>query len=106
MLYPESEFIHSSTVSCSYFQLFRKVYCQPAICMCRVHKRFREVSPDLVPKIMTGSEPVTVTVPLEKMEKLPELRVCYSSNGNVVIKSASEKNLPFYFFIFKTTCNI
>jgi len=47
--------------------------------MCRVHKRFREVSPDLVPKIMTGSEPVTVTVPLEKMEKLPELRVCYSS---------------------------
>jgi hypothetical protein len=24
---------------------------------------------------MTGSEPVTVRVPLEKMEKLPELRV-------------------------------
>jgi hypothetical protein len=63
---------------------------------------------------MTGSEPVTVTVPLEKMEKLPELRVCYSSSRNVVlsmaqsrmIKSVSEKNLPFYFFIFKTTCNI
>jgi hypothetical protein len=44
-------------------------------CMCRVHKRFREVSPDLVPKSMTGNEPVTVRVPLEKMEKLPELRV-------------------------------
>ena len=74
--------------------------------MCRVHKRFREVSPDLVPKSMTGSEPVTVTVPLEKMEKLPELRVCCSSNRNVMIKSASEKNWPFSFFIFKTTCNI
>jgi hypothetical protein len=33
------------------------------------------VSPDLVPKSMTGREPVTVRVPLEKMEKLPELRV-------------------------------
>lgn len=42
---------------------------------CRVHKRFREVSPDLVPKSMTGREPVTARVPLEKMEKLPELRV-------------------------------
>jgi hypothetical protein len=42
---------------------------------------------------MTGSEPVTVTVPLEKMEKLPELRVCFSSNRNVMFKSAREKNL-------------
>jgi hypothetical protein len=51
--------------------------------MCRVHKRFREVSPDLVPKSMTGSEPVTVTVPLEKMEKLPELKVsCYYNCTN------------------------
>ncbi|XP_046990552.1 calcium and integrin-binding family member 2 [Schistocerca americana] len=40
----------------------------------RVHKRFREVSPELVPKSMTGDEPVTIKVPLEKMEKLPELR--------------------------------
>jgi len=46
-----------------------------ALYMCRVHKRFREVSPDLVPKRMIGSEPMTITVPLEKMEKLPELRV-------------------------------
>jgi hypothetical protein len=55
--------------------------------MCRAHKRFREVSPDLVPKSMTGSEPVTVTVPLEKMEKLPELRVCFSSNRTVMINT-------------------
>jgi len=74
--------------------------------MCRVHKRFREVSPDLVPKSMTGSEPVTVTVPLEKMEKLPELRVSYFSNRNVMNKSVSEKHLTFYLFIFRTTCNI
>ncbi|KAK7868749.1 hypothetical protein R5R35_002546 [Gryllus longicercus] len=40
----------------------------------RVHKRFRDVSPDLVPKCMTGNEPVTVRVPREKVEKLPELR--------------------------------
>jgi hypothetical protein len=47
---------------------------------------------------MTGSEPVTVTVPLEKMEKLPELRVCYSPSRNVMmkmkmkVKCVSEKN--------------
>ncbi|GLH08318.1 Calcium and integrin-binding family member 3 [Gryllus bimaculatus] len=40
----------------------------------KVHKRFRDVSPDLVPKCMTGNEPVTVRVPREKVEKLPELR--------------------------------
>jgi hypothetical protein len=85
-----------------------------AIYMCRVHKRFREVSPDLVPKSMTGSEPVTVTVPLEKMEKLPELRVCYSFKRNVFLsmaqsrmfKNVSEKSLSFHLFIFKIICNI
>ena len=41
----------------------------------RVHKRFREVSPDLVPKSMTGTEPITIRVPLEKITELPELRV-------------------------------
>ncbi|XP_066995493.1 calcium and integrin-binding family member 2 [Anabrus simplex] len=40
----------------------------------RVHKRFREVSPELVPKCMTGNEPVTIHVPREKIEMLPELR--------------------------------
>jgi hypothetical protein len=61
---------------------------------------------------MTGSEPVTVTVPLEKMEKLPELRVRYSSNRNVMIKSVSEKNFLFTFLylellaIFKHKCYI
>ena len=98
-LYPESEFIHFSSVSCFYFLLFRKVYWQPAICMCRVHKRFREVSPDLVPKSMTGTEPVTVKVPLEKMEKLPELRVCYSSNRNVMINCQREKFTSLLFYI-------
>jgi hypothetical protein len=37
---------------------------------------------------MTGSEPETVRVPLEKMEKLPELRVCYCSNGYIMLSVA------------------
>ncbi|KAF4525481.1 hypothetical protein B566_EDAN002339 [Ephemera danica] len=40
----------------------------------RVHKRFREVSPDIVPRIMTGDEPSTIKVPLHLMETLPEFR--------------------------------
>ncbi|XP_071438584.1 calcium and integrin-binding family member 2 [Hetaerina americana] len=40
----------------------------------RVHKRFREVSPELVPKTMTGNEAMTIQVPREKMETLQELR--------------------------------
>ncbi|KAF2901575.1 hypothetical protein ILUMI_04604 [Ignelater luminosus] len=40
----------------------------------RVHKRFREVEPDVVPKCMTENQPMTVRVSLAAMEKLPELR--------------------------------
>ncbi|XP_026474848.1 calcium and integrin-binding family member 2 [Ctenocephalides felis] len=40
----------------------------------RVYKRFREVSPEIVPKCMTGDEPVTAKVPRDLMERLPELR--------------------------------
>nr|CAD7432875.1 unnamed protein product [Timema monikensis] len=48
-----------------------------------VHKRFREVSPDIVPRCMTGNEPVTIHVPREKMEKLPELRNIYVGLPNL-----------------------
>ncbi|XP_063226028.1 calcium and integrin-binding family member 2 [Bacillus rossius redtenbacheri] len=40
----------------------------------RVHKKFREMCPELVPKCMTGNEPVAVHIPREKIENLPELR--------------------------------
>ncbi|EEB12837.1 predicted protein [Pediculus humanus corporis] len=40
----------------------------------RVHKRFREINPDVVPKTMTKNEPVTVLVSMEEVLKLPELR--------------------------------
>ncbi|XKL61131.1 hypothetical protein PGB90_008188 [Kerria lacca] len=40
----------------------------------RVFKKFRETCPELVPKRMIGNEPMTVKVPLEHMEKLPELK--------------------------------
>ncbi|XP_017787055.1 PREDICTED: calcium and integrin-binding family member 2 [Nicrophorus vespilloides] len=40
----------------------------------RVHKRFREVRSDLVPKNMIEDQPVTIRIPLESMEKLPELK--------------------------------
>lgn len=52
--------------------IFSKIF----LIIYRVHKRFREVSPDLVPKSMTGNEPITIRVPLEKMTQLPEFRVC------------------------------
>ncbi|GJQ65755.1 hypothetical protein Trydic_g11938 [Trypoxylus dichotomus] len=40
----------------------------------RVHKRYREVKPDTVPKCMTGNEPVSIRIPFENMEKLSELK--------------------------------
>lgn len=40
-----------------------------------MHKRFREIRPDLVPKQMTGMEASTIKIPLENIEKLSELRV-------------------------------
>lgn len=44
----------------------------------RVHKRFREVRSDLVPTVMTENQPVTVRIPLDSMEKLPELKVKFN----------------------------
>ena len=44
-------------------------------CCFRVHKRYRELDPHKIPKEMTGDEAHTVTVPLEKVEKMPELKV-------------------------------
>ncbi|XP_018331513.1 calcium and integrin-binding family member 2 [Agrilus planipennis] len=40
----------------------------------RVFKKFREVDPQLVPSRMTENQSMTVRIPLESMEKLPELR--------------------------------
>ncbi|GLV43137.1 Calcium and integrin binding family member 2 [Carabus blaptoides fortunei] len=39
-----------------------------------VHKKFREVCPDIVPKRMTEAEVVSVQVPRHSIERLPELR--------------------------------
>lgn len=39
----------------------------------RVHQRFRETSPDLVPKVMTEGQATSIQVPRERIEKLPEL---------------------------------
>uniref|UniRef100_T1GYG5 EF-hand domain-containing protein n=1 Tax=Megaselia scalaris TaxID=36166 RepID=T1GYG5_MEGSC len=40
----------------------------------RVHKRFRELRPDLVPRQMNEGQAASVKVPRECIEKLPELR--------------------------------
>ncbi|XP_037867218.1 calcium and integrin-binding family member 3 isoform X1 [Bombyx mori] len=40
----------------------------------RVFKRFREVNPDLIPKRMTENQAHTIAVPVEEIEKLPELK--------------------------------
>lgn len=39
-----------------------------------VHKRFRELRPDLVPRQMTEGQASSVKVPCECIEKMPELR--------------------------------
>uniref|UniRef100_A0A182PJ00 inositol-pentakisphosphate 2-kinase n=1 Tax=Anopheles epiroticus TaxID=199890 RepID=A0A182PJ00_9DIPT len=39
----------------------------------RVHQRFHEASPDLVPVIMTEGQASTIQVPRERIERLPEL---------------------------------
>lgn len=41
---------------------------------CSVHKRFRELRPDLVPRQMTEGEASSVKVPKDCIEKMPELR--------------------------------
>lgn len=43
----------------------------------RVHKRFRELRPDLIPKEMTENDAVAIPVPYESIERLPELRVTF-----------------------------
>ncbi|KAI8127084.1 Calcium and integrin-binding family member 2 [Lucilia cuprina] len=40
----------------------------------RVHKRFRELRPDLVPRQMTEGQASSVKVPKDCIEKMPELR--------------------------------
>jgi len=41
----------------------------------RVYKRYRAICPEVVPKKMTGDEPVKIRVPQERIEQLPELKV-------------------------------
>ncbi|XP_050440931.1 calcium and integrin-binding family member 3 [Adelges cooleyi] len=57
----------------------------------RVYKRYRAICPEVVPKKMTGDEPVNIQVPQERIEQLPELkenpfkqRICqvFSKEGN------------------------
>lgn len=40
----------------------------------RVHKRFRELRPDLVPRQMTEGQASSVKVPCDYIEKMPELK--------------------------------
>ncbi|EDS35090.1 conserved hypothetical protein [Culex quinquefasciatus] len=39
----------------------------------RVHKRFRETSPELVPEVMTEGQATSIQVPRDRIEKMPEL---------------------------------
>lgn len=40
----------------------------------RVHKRFRELRPDIVPREMTDGLASTIKVPADNVEKMPELK--------------------------------
>lgn len=63
----------------------------------RVHKRYRELRPDLVPLQMTDELAATVRVPRDSIEKMPELRenpfrrrICeafsYDGQGNLTFE--------------------
>lgn len=59
--------------------LFRNEYMLYAffffVLFLRVYKRYRAICPEVVPKKMTGDEPVKIRVPQERIEQLPELKV-------------------------------
>ncbi|CAG7720106.1 unnamed protein product, partial [Allacma fusca] len=40
----------------------------------RVFKKFRELNPTVVPRTMTGSEPITARVPCDQVAKMSELK--------------------------------
>ena len=40
-----------------------------------IFSRFRELDPKHIPHVMTGDESHTLTIPMEKIEKMPELKV-------------------------------
>ena len=42
-----------------------------------VFKRFRELDPKVVPTVMTRDEPHTISVSMEKIIKMAELKVLY-----------------------------
>lgn len=51
------------------------------LCPCfanRIFSRFRELDPKHIPAVMTGDESHTLTVSMEKVEKMPELKVSAS----------------------------
>jgi len=41
----------------------------------RIFQRFRELDPKHIPLIMTGDESHTLSIPMEKIERMQELRV-------------------------------
>ncbi|KAI7697769.1 Calcium and integrin-binding family member 2, partial [Sarcoptes scabiei] len=85
-----------------------------------VYKRFRELDPKIVPSVMTKDEPHTITIPMEKIIKMTELkenpfkvRICkvfsHDGTGNmtfndfidmlsVLSENASRDNKLYYAF--------
>jgi hypothetical protein len=41
----------------------------------RIFQRYRELDPKRIPQVMTGNESHTLTVSVERVEKMPELKV-------------------------------
>ncbi|KRF78548.1 calcium and integrin-binding family member 2 isoform X9 [Drosophila virilis] len=72
-------YTHTHTLSCTHTQQsLSSSVCShpfsPAFPGRSVHKRFRELRPDLVPRQMTEGQASSVKVPRECIEKMPELR--------------------------------
>ncbi|XP_034246209.1 calcium and integrin-binding family member 2 [Thrips palmi] len=66
----------------------------------RVHKKFRELQPDLVPRTMTKDDAVHVRVARDIMERLPELRENpFKSRICEVFSSDGKGNLSFEDFL-------
>lgn len=44
----------------------------------RVYKKFREMKPDVIPRVMKKNEAYSIKIPVECTEQLAEFRVSYS----------------------------
>jgi len=72
----------------------------------RVFKKFRELNPSVVPKTMTGNEPITVKIPCETVTKMPELKVIKLLSFLYFVTFRSQDSQFNMMFLFRKTHSV